>query len=145
MEEAKNKLGEYSKEGLISLLINQRYNDFVSQYSDYKDEEKPQDPTAANGRAGGKRVPYIGWFWRSVDFANKEISLGDCGEFIGIMENNKWGYPERLATEEEASKIISIIEASMRQDEKGGELSELRRKTLTEIEKLSPYLQTLSI
>lgn len=53
---------------------------------------------------GGKAVPYIGWFWRHVDFDD-----GECHELgilpgiedpfdsndkprVGFMVNNKWGY-----------------------------------------------------
>jgi hypothetical protein len=51
-------------------------------------------------RETGKAVPYIGWFWRSVDF-DRPISFGDCGVFVGFMENNKWGYPEYDLTPEQ--------------------------------------------
>lgn len=52
----------------------------------------------------GKAFPYIGWYWREVDF-DKPFVLGDCGSFIGFMENNKWGYPQWLVTLEQATEI----------------------------------------
>jgi len=143
--EMKENLLTESKEDLVSLIINERYNGFTSSLADYEEDEEPQDPISSNGKDMEKRVPYIGWFWRSADFANKLISIGDCGEFIGIMENNKWDHPERLLTEEECDNVIAIIENAMREQEKGGDVSQMVKKTRLELEKLWPYLQTLSI
>jgi hypothetical protein len=53
---------------------------------------------------GGKAVPYIGWYWRQVDF-DSPISFGDCGEFVGFLENNKWGYPEFTLTPEQDAEV----------------------------------------
>ena len=57
----------------------------------------------------GKSLAYIGWYWRDIDFTEPFI-LGHCksegtiipgvgvfesaADFIGFMENNKWGYKE---------------------------------------------------
>lgn len=49
---------------------------------------------------GGKAIPYIGWYWRNVNFDADCVWLGiippnaDGNEtpLIGFMENNKWGY-----------------------------------------------------
>lgn len=54
---------------------------------------------------GGKCIPYIGWFWRDVDFDAETYSFGiiptGTGDYfnspseapyVGFMENNKWGY-----------------------------------------------------
>jgi hypothetical protein len=55
-------------------------------------------------------IPYMGLFWRDCDFVNKEIHIGiDTEGKIGIMENNKWGYPEREMTEIEVDKFIELI------------------------------------
>ena len=82
MQEAMKNLEQYSKEELIQLAVNTRLNKFLSEYGSFRDDD--EDP-----RGHGKRVPYIGWFWRAVDFANKNIPIGDCGEFVGFMENNE--------------------------------------------------------
>lgn len=52
----------------------------------------------------GKSLPYIGWYWRHVDF-DQPIKLGDCGSFIGFIESNKWGYPQWHVTAEQAEEI----------------------------------------
>lgn len=57
----------------------------------------------------GKVIPYIGWYWREVDF-NKPITLGHCGYFAGFMENNKWDYPEIYLSEEQSKEIRSRLE-----------------------------------
>lgn len=57
----------------------------------------------------GKALPYIGWFWRTVDF-DQPITLGDCGGFIGFMENNKWGYEEWVTTPEQSATIRQLVD-----------------------------------
>jgi hypothetical protein len=57
----------------------------------------------------GKTIPYLGWYWREVDFS-KPVTLGDGGSFIGFMENNKWGYPEWQATKEQSQAIRAMLE-----------------------------------
>lgn len=58
----------------------------------------------------GKSIPYIGWYWRTVDFA-ESWPIGDCGEFVGHMENNKWDYDMRYVTEEERLAALPLIAA----------------------------------
>ena len=49
----------------------------------------------------GKRLPYIGWFWRDVDWSRDDCVLGiiprgadgNDKPLVGFMESNKWGYP----------------------------------------------------
>jgi hypothetical protein len=55
----------------------------------------------------GKTLPYIGWYWRDVDW-DQPLRLGDCGSFIGFMENNKWGYPEWRVTPEQDARIKEL-------------------------------------
>jgi len=44
---------------------------------------------------GGKCIPYIGWFWRNVDFNADGCYFGVLSDGkIGFMENNKWDYEE---------------------------------------------------
>ena len=66
-----------------------------------------------------KSLPYIGWFWRDVDF-DAPIRLGilpagsEFGEsyngWTGFMENNKWGYDEFLCTKEQSAEIRRLLE-----------------------------------
>ena len=58
----------------------------------------------------GKCVPYIGWFWRPVDFT-KPIRLGSLPDrFVGFMENNKWGYHEWVTTRDQSLLITQLLE-----------------------------------
>lgn len=58
----------------------------------------------------GKALPYLGWFWRDTPiYGPYRPSIGHCGDFIGIMENNKWGYNERQMTEEELIQFKVLI------------------------------------
>ncbi len=55
---------------------------------------------------GGKIIPYLGWYWRRVNFDSKTYNFGiiddDPEGFVGFCENNKWNYPltDQLKPEE---------------------------------------------
>ena len=75
---------------------------------------------------GGKCIPYIGWFWRNVNFDAETYSFGIiCNDnfteedvalglkpveeqyfMTGFMENNKWNYPYTRHTTKEEWIII---------------------------------------
>lgn len=61
--------------------------------------------------SGGKCIPYIGWFWRNVDFDAKTYRFGILpGEFVGFMENNKWDYNyTRELTPKEWEKVKALL------------------------------------
>ena len=79
----------------------------------------------------GKLFPYIGWFWRSVEWdqgCDKGYSLyipsnsapgydpdmlGDEPDFIGFMENNKWEYATRRCTADAFRLIRRTFEAAV--------------------------------
>lgn len=72
---------------------------------------------------GGKAVPYIGWYWRDVDFDSPgpyafgvlpvyEGTLDDNDKpRAGFMENNKWGYEYVTATPEQWAHIKELLVA----------------------------------
>ena len=136
--ERKAKLASVDRAWLEASILDEKYNEFLCSKADYKDHEKD-----AHGH--GKRVPYIGWFWRRVTFSAGTISLGDCGEFVGFMENNKWGYRERSTTAEEFVRIMTIIDEAMKLDEQGGSLDKIIESTNAKLEELWGYMQTLTI
>lgn len=139
--ESIEKLKQTEKDDLIALLINERYNNFLSRWADLAENEEPFNKNIENG----KRIPYMGWFWRSLYFYKKEIPIGfsDDSDYIGFMASNKWGYPERNLTESEFNQVIEIIDEAMRNNEKGGELSKIREETCKSLEKLYPLIQSL--
>jgi len=70
-----------------------------------------KDITVNGLEESGKVVPFIGWFWRSVDF-DKPIRLGYIpGQFVGFMEDNKWDYDEWETTKVQSRIIIERLEA----------------------------------
>jgi hypothetical protein len=85
-------------------LINFIYNDFMGNKSDIDDVDFGH---------GGKSIPYVGWYWRNADFANDNVSIGDCGEFIGVMQSNKWGHPERDLSPFEVAELLDLIDEAM--------------------------------
>jgi hypothetical protein len=154
--EIKENLFHVERDRLIALIINNRYNDFIRERADYDKDEGPQESDQENGVdqnaiavlagvQGGKRVPYVGWFWRSTNFYDRRIPIGNCGEFVGVMENNKWDYPERYLAEEECDQVIAILDAAMQASSAGGELGQIRRTTMRELERLWPLFQTFKI
>ncbi len=66
----------------------------------------------------GKCIPYIGWFWREVDFTSP-ISLGilppqdsqfaKTDGWVGFMENNKWGYDEFTCTLPQSQRLEELL------------------------------------
>jgi hypothetical protein len=87
------------------------------------------------GMSGGKRIPYIGWYWRNVDFT-QPFSLGrtriEASVFeqihglrghhgpgwAGFMENNKWDYPEWTVTEPQAVAIVQALREAVKQPDR---------------------------
>jgi len=71
----------------------------------------------------GKCIPYIGWYWRDVDWDASCITLGilppcdnpleSTGGFIGFMENNKWGYEQFLITDEAKDGLRKMVEDTL--------------------------------
>lgn len=129
-----NELQERSKDE----LVNELYNNRVSRWADHDSDED-------SDQAGEKRIPYIGWFWRSTDFVNKRITIGKCSDFIGVMENNKWDYPERLMTEEEATTFIQMLDDAFAVLTSGGFADELQKEAEKKFTAIWDWFQTLSI
>jgi hypothetical protein len=80
------------------------YDAQVSGIADYPTSGAPVGADEG-GATYGKRLPYVGWFWRSPDWGALRIHIGDSGEFVGVMMSNKWGYPGRSMTPEEAQRF----------------------------------------
>lgn len=100
--------------------MNERYNQFCQQWADSDDETD-------NGILTGKRIPYIGWYWRDTDFEGKRICIGrGKGGYIGVMENNKWSYPDRLMTDDEVSQFIAYLERAMESENNEHIFAEMR-------------------
>ena len=136
-EERRAKLSAMEREYLEATVLDGEYNDFLSHRADYPDGERE------HGR--GKRLPYIGWFWRHVCFSSGRVSVGDCGQFVGFMENNKWDYPERELTPDEFAGLMAIIDAAMRLSEQGGELSRIVKETNDKLGEVWDYMQTIRV
>lgn len=143
--ERRSKLAEAGRADLESALLDDFYNEFLRERANFADNESPVDLTSPNGKAYGKRLPYIGWFWRSLPFSAGTLPIGDSGEFVGFMANNKWDYPQRNTTPEEFAQVIAIIDAAQRASMEGGVLADVHEATLRELEKLWPLLQTFEV
>lgn len=124
---------------LDKLIIDEYYNNFLKSYADYEEGD-------ANYSETGKRIPYIGWFWRDVEFSKPmEIPIGDCEGFIGFMVKNKWDYPERYLTLEESTKVIQIIDEAIVLSKQGGMLDKIMKDVDNKLQELWVYMQTLTV
>lgn len=121
-------------------LVNYLYNRHIGDCADYSDFDKEQDKDKHDH---GKRIPYIGWFWRDPDFIKKDVSIGICGSYVGVMENNKWGYPERLMTEQEVDTFIDYLDRAFAEKAKGGWVHETEAKAEIVFNELWDWFQTL--
>lgn len=134
----REELAKSDRKELERMLFNERYNDFCRQYSDCKDDDEDKDEVL-----NGKRVPYMGWFWRGVDFFNYLIPIGFHEGYVAFMENNKWDYHERNMSRDEAKQVMVFLDAAYKANRAGGELSGIIKNTHTELKKLRDWMQTL--
>jgi hypothetical protein len=119
-------------------LVNDLYNISIGDIASYNSDEKTID-----SHGYGKRIPYIGEFWRNPDFVGKDITIGDCGDFIGVMENNKWGYAQRRMTSEEVDAFIEYLEKAFVVRGKGGSVAESKAAAEEVYNDLWSWFQTL--
>lgn len=117
-----------------SQLINILYNQEIRDLSDIED---------IDGIDNGKSVPYMGWWWRDTDVVNKRITLGFDGKYIAVMENNKWGYPQRLMTEDEADTFIDYIDRAIVAGMQGGDVKEIEQARNAILKELHDWMQQL--
>lgn len=76
---------------------------------------------------GGKTIPYIGWYWRTVDFdrtdgyafgvmpphAGSAFESACTEPHVGFMENNKWDYDYVHANAEQWAEIKRLLIAAV--------------------------------
>lgn len=137
IQERRAELGVRDPDDLACEIVNRELNDFVARHADYEPGDSEPDP-----HGHGKRVPYIGWFWRDVDFAREYYVIGNCGQFIGFMENNKWGYPQRRLIPSEAEQITKIVQDALGLSRAGGQLSVTLANARSKLEEIWPLMQT---
>lgn len=136
--ERQAQLASWSEEALRASILDREYNDFLRARADLDDDEYDL-------RGHGKRLPYIGWFWRHLEFHSGRLPIGNCGHFIGFMPNNKWDYAERTTTDAEFNAIMKIIDEAMRLSSQGGALSKIIANTNAKLDELWDLLQTMRV
>ncbi len=120
---------EESREELARALFNERYNAFCRRWADTED--------------GEKRIPYMGWFWRDVDFWSRRIPLGFGQSLVAFMEKNKWDHYSRLATVEEVEAIMAALDEAMACSLQGGVVTEAIEATNRALKRLWDWMQEL--
>ena len=68
---------------------------------------------------GGKPIPYLGWFWRDVNFDAETMGFGVMPYLgnrflVGFMQSNKWGYPSVEADKGQWTEIKALITAALK-------------------------------
>ncbi len=92
---------------------------------------------------GEKLIPYIGWFWRTVNFDADECGLGIIPKLtegfettdaphIGFMENNKWDYEEFYIDGDVWKNLKELI------------VDAIKSKQPDKFKKVDEYMQKLS-
>lgn len=119
-------------------LVNALYNVRISEVVDY--EPFDHDP---HGK--GKRIPYIGWFWRDIDVVGKRVRIGDAGGFVGVMENNMWSYPERAMTEAEVDTFVDYLERAFTESRRGGVVADAKAAAERVYGEMWDWFQTLRV
>lgn len=64
----------------------------------------------------GKPIFYWGWVWRDVDFTRPiHLAVGPAtgDKMAGFCENNKWGYPSFILTQEKSDELVELIEMAV--------------------------------
>lgn len=129
-------LAKTDRNDLERMLFNARYNDFCSARCDVDDDKFPHVEN-------GKRIPYMGWFWRSVNFYDRRITIGFRGGYVGFMGNNKWDHDERDLSAPEVDKLMGFLDAAMQESRKGGDLAEIVKNVNGKLDELRAWMQTL--
>lgn len=133
-EERKARVDAAEVLALKRAVFNDYYNKFVG---DHAEVEGRVDATLAalTSHTHGKRVPYIGWYWRSTGWYDGDITIADSGEFVGVCENNKWDYPQRRLTPAEFAQVVEIVDDAMANEKEEEEI----------MAKLWPLFQTFKV
>lgn len=140
-DEKRKILNEHDIEHLKNIIIDSIYNSFLSDHANFKDNEQHSNDS-------GKRIPYMGWYWRHIEFSNLQyipIGVARGNRYVGFMANNEWDYDERYLTEDEAHHVILLIDEAMALSQEGGELKKIIQNTRDKLRELHDYMQTLEI
>lgn len=110
LDAAVRAFGEWSHDQLVAVIVNSALNDWIRDLDDAAGDALT-NIFSHNG--SGKPVPYVGWYWRNVDFVAGAIPIANCGSFIGVCESNKWGYPMRMLEADEAERVTALLWSAM--------------------------------
>lgn len=135
-------------------LADRLFDDHINQFIASECDISKGDP---DPHGFGKRIPFIGFYWRDCPWSERRtprgethasltyIQIGKCAQFVGFMENNKWGYLQRDLTTAEVETILGMIDDAATAYGKAGTHAKLREETDIQWAKLWAYMQTLEI
>ena len=98
------------------MKITKEQSDELNTWIGDTDDEEALIPLELEGN--GKAFPYVGWYWRSVDFTRPFLLYcpthkgSDVPPWKGFMENNKWDYESFEVSQESYEAIVSSLMAA---------------------------------
>lgn len=134
MAERRAELEAQSHEELVALAINEHYNGLALRLC-------RQHETGLHGKA----VPYMGWYWRAVDFASGSIPIAFGEGYVACCANNKWGHDEREMAPEEVAQFVGHLDSISKAEGRGGLLSEINDEVRRRILEMQEWMQTLHL
>lgn len=130
-EEKKEKIGKWSREYLEAIILDATYNDFIRDCCD--------NNLLALEFGVEIPVPFIGSHWRHIKFSQLDkIPIGKSPRMVGFMVNNKWDYPERYLTINEAQNVIALLDEAIQCNQDGN-----FKEVVSTLWRLRDYMQTL--
>lgn len=130
-EEKKEKLSKWSKEYLEDIILDLAYNNFIRDCCD--------NNLLALEFGVETPVPFIGSHWRHIKFSQLDkIPIGKSPRMVGFMVNNKWDYPERYLTINEAQNVIALLDEAIQCNQDGN-----FKEVVSTLWRLRDYMQTL--
>lgn len=131
-EEKKEKLSKWTREHLEGIILDAAYNNFIRDCCD--------NNLLALEFGVETSVPFIGSHWRHIEFSQLDkISIGKSPRMVGFMVKNKWDYPERYLTINEAQNVIALLDEAIQNDQDGN-----FKEVVATLWRLRDYMQTLS-
>lgn len=126
-----------SKEWLVDWV----YNAWLAELADFAQGDEPEWE-----ETHGKRIPYLGWAWCDVDFAERRIPIGKSESgYVAVMESNKWAYPGRMMTEEEAETFIRFLDTAYVQRQAVNDQGAGKREAERTFAEMRRWFQTLKV
>jgi hypothetical protein len=134
---ARGKTVEQLAQGIVSddlnrLISNFDQSDLFSHLAGKGEDVRP--------------VPYVGWYWRSVDFFEpRGVTIADGPNGVGVCQSNKWDYDDRDLTDDEQATFLNLVWQAKVANSRGGNLAEINRETAEALIRAGEFIESLAV